>query len=191
MKYFMKLVALLFLVTLVAGCSSKGGVDESEESEASQGAKGGGSKSSKYGKYGSNRYGGSAGGGRYGSGIRPGDVGPTEGILGQRVIYFSYDSDDVLPEYQGVVNSHAEYLSSHPDAKLVLEGHADERGSSEYNVALGERRALSVARTMRLQGAGDSQVRAMSYGEEKPATSGHDEDSWQQNRRVELYYPGN
>ena len=191
MKYLMKFLMLLFLVALVAGCSSKGGVDENEEGETSQDARGGRSKSSKYGKYGANRYGdGSSSGGRYGSAIRPGDVGPTEGVLGQRVIYFSYDSEDVLPEYQAVVNAHAEYLSGHPEANLVLEGHADERGSSEYNVALGERRALSVARTMRMQGVGDNQVRAMSYGEEKPATSGHDENSWQQNRRVEIYYPG-
>lgn len=179
-------------IALLMGCSSTGGVDESEEGDAAGNTKSGRSgKSSKYGKYGSDRYGSSGGGGRYGSSIRPGDVGPTEGVLGQRIIYFSYDSEDVLPEYQGVVNAHADYLSTHPDANLVLEGHADERGSSEYNVALGERRALSVARTMKLQGAGDRQVRAMSYGEEKPATSGHDENSWQQNRRVEIFYPGN
>jgi peptidoglycan-associated lipoprotein len=110
--------------------------------------------------------------------------------LGERVIYFEYDSDDVLPDYQRVVNAHAEYLSAHPESTVILEGHADERGSSEYNVALGERRALSVSRTMRVQGVSESQLRTLSYGEEKPSTMGHDEGSWQQNRRVELFYPG-
>jgi peptidoglycan-associated lipoprotein len=176
----------MFLVLAIVGCSSKGGVDENADADGA-GANGK-NRAGKYGKYGA----GGGSGGRYGSGSgsRRADAGPTGGVLSERVIYFGYDSDDVLPEYQNVVNAHAEWLASHPGSNLVLEGHADERGSSEYNVALGERRALSVSRTMRTQGVSDSQIRVLSYGEEKPSTSGHDEGSWQQNRRVELFYPG-
>jgi peptidoglycan-associated lipoprotein len=187
MQNWMKYLTIGILVLAVWGCSSKGGVDENADANAAANSAGR-NRAGKYGKYGS---GGAGGGGRYGSGSSSGraDAGPTGGVLSERVIYFAYNSDDVLPEYQNVVNAHAEWLASHPDSNLVLEGHADERGSSEYNVALGERRALSVSRTMRLQGVTDSQVRVLSYGEEKPATSGHDEGSWQQNRRVELFYP--
>jgi peptidoglycan-associated lipoprotein len=110
--------------------------------------------------------------------------------LSKRVIYFAYDSDDVLPEYEPVLTAHAEYLASHAGLTVVIEGHADERGSSEYNIALSERRAQSVARSMRLQGAGDNQLQIVSYGEEKPAVSGHEESSWQHNRRVEIIYSG-
>jgi peptidoglycan-associated lipoprotein len=110
--------------------------------------------------------------------------------LAKRVIYFLYDSYEVLPEYQPVVDAHANYLASHPEQNAVLEGHADERGSPEYNVALAEQRAKAVQRLMQLQGVGAGQMRLLSYGEEKPATSGHDENAWQQNRRVEISYPG-
>jgi peptidoglycan-associated lipoprotein len=188
MQKWTRFLTIGLVVLAVVGCSSKGGVDEN--ADANGGANGSSrNRAGKYGKYGS---GGSGGGsGRYGSGSGStrADAGPTGGVLSERVIYFAYDSDDVLPEYQNVVTAHAEWLAAHPDSNLVLEGHADERGSSEYNVALGERRALSVQRTMRLQGVSDAQVRVLSYGEEKPSTSGHDESSWQQNRRVELFYP--
>ena len=118
------------------------------------------------------------------------DLDNPTGLLAQRVIYFAYDSDDVLPEYQPIVRAHAEYLSAHASQRAVLEGHADERGSSEYNVALGERRARSVERNMRLQGAGDGQLDVVSYGEEKPSQTGHEESVWEKNRRVEIVYSG-
>ena len=110
--------------------------------------------------------------------------------MSKRIIYFPYDSDEVLPEYQPIVTAHAEYLAAHGGQSAVLEGHADERGSSEYNVALSERRAKSVAKNLRLQGVGDGQLRVLSYGEEKPAAEGHEETAWGQNRRVEIVYPG-
>ena len=87
-----------------------------------------------------------------------------------------------------VVNNHAQYLSDYPDIKVRLEGHADERGSREYNIALGERRAESVRRLLLLQGVGANQVSMISYGEELPAALAHDEESWALNRRVELVY---
>lgn len=190
MRKWTRVIGGMLLVLAVAGCSSKGGVDEGADANANDAGANGRNRAGKYGKYGS---GAGGAGGRYGSGSGSGsgraDAGPTGGVLSERVIYFAYDSDDVLPEYQNVVTAHAEWLASHTENNIVLEGHADERGSSEYNVALGERRALSISRTMRTQGVSDSQIRVMSYGEEKPSTSGHDESTWQQNRRVELFYP--
>ena len=109
-------------------------------------------------------------------------------ILSTRVIYFAYDSSEIRPEDQAVVQAHANYLLQNPGQRILLEGHADERGSREYNIALGERRALAVARMMQLLGVADSQIRSVSYGEERPADSGHDETAWSLNRRVELVY---
>ena len=108
--------------------------------------------------------------------------------LNQKIIYFDFDQSSILPEYMEVVNNHAQYLSDYPDIKVRLEGHADERGSREYNIALGERRAESVRRLLLLQGVGANQVSMISYGEELPAALAHDEESWALNRRVELVY---
>ncbi|MGH8476311.1 MAG: peptidoglycan-associated lipoprotein Pal [Methylococcales bacterium] len=108
----------------------------------------------------------------------------------KRVIYFVYDSAEIRPEYIPIVEKHARYVVSHPEIQVTLEGHADERGSREYNIALGEQRANSVFRKMGVQGVGSSQVSLVSFGEEKPASFGHDESAWQLNRRVEIRYPG-
>ncbi len=108
--------------------------------------------------------------------------------LAVRTIYFDYDSSDILPEYQKAVEAHAAYLASHPEKTMALEGHADERGSREYNLALGERRAQSVKRQMVLLGAGTAQIRTTSYGEERPVVDAHDDAAWSQNRRVEIVY---
>ena len=110
--------------------------------------------------------------------------------LAQRVIYFEFDSSEVRPADRDVLSNHARYLSANPQATIVLEGHGDERGSREYNIGLGERRAQSVRQILELQGAGSQQLSTVSYGEEKPAVEGHDESAWSQNRRVELIYPG-
>lgn len=108
--------------------------------------------------------------------------------LSQRVIYFDYDSSEVPGQYRPVIEAHAAYLSSTPNALVTVEGHTDERGSREYNLALGERRAVAVRRQMVLLGASAGQVRTVSYGEERPAVEGGDEGSWAQNRRAELVY---
>ncbi len=108
--------------------------------------------------------------------------------LGTRTIYFEYDSSDLPASAQPVIEAHASYLSDHAGASVTLEGHADERGSREYNIGLGEKRALAVRRLMTLLGATGPQVRTISYGEERPAETGHDESSWQRNRRVEIVY---
>jgi peptidoglycan-associated lipoprotein len=108
--------------------------------------------------------------------------------LSQRIIYFDYDSSEIRAEYRGTVEAHAAFLAANPSMSVSLEGHADERGSREYNLALGERRAQSVKRQMVLLGAQAQQIRTTSYGEERPVVDGHDEGSWSQNRRVEILY---
>ena len=108
--------------------------------------------------------------------------------LGTRTIYFEFDSSDVPASAQPIIGAHATYLSEHAGASITLEGHADERGSREYNIGLGEKRALAVRRLMTLLGATSPQIRTISYGEERPADAGHEESAWQLNRRVEIVY---
>ena len=111
-----------------------------------------------------------------------------QSLLAVRIIYFEYDSSDIKFEDRATVEAHAAYLVANPNTNMTLEGHADERGSREYNLALGERRAQTVTRQMTLLGASPSQIRTVSYGEERPAIDNHDEYSWSQNRRVEIIY---
>ena len=108
--------------------------------------------------------------------------------LAARTIYFEFDSSEVPESERITIEAHARYLSERPGASISLEGHADERGSREYNVALGERRAEAVRQLMALLGAGDPQIRTISYGEERPVAAEHDESAWRLNRRVEVIY---
>lgn len=108
--------------------------------------------------------------------------------LSVRVIYFDYDSSNIRQDFQSVVEAHATYLGAHPETTVTLEGHADERGSREYNLALGERRALALRRQLVLLGATAGQIRTVSYGEERPVAEGHDEQSYGLNRRAEIVY---
>ena len=110
--------------------------------------------------------------------------------LSNRVIYFDYDSASVRAEDQPILDAHAEYLGKNPNLSVRLEGHTDERGSREYNLALGERRALSIRQLLMLQGASADQFRVTSFGEERPAVDGSNESAWAQNRRVEIVYTG-
>jgi peptidoglycan-associated lipoprotein len=116
---------------------------------------------------------------------------PLAGVEGSEltlVIYFDFDSSEVHPDDRVVVEAHAQHLAGDANMEVVLEGHADERGSREYNVALGEQRANGVRDMLRLLGVGDHQVRTVSYGEERPSAIGHEEESWSRNRRVEFAY---
>jgi len=110
--------------------------------------------------------------------------------LSQRVFYFDFDSAEVRAEDRPIITAHAEYLADNPEASVVVEGHTDERGSREYNLALGERRAQAVEKLLLLQGATRDQLQVISFGEERPVALGHDESAWQLNRRVELLYSG-
>ena len=103
-----------------------------------------------------------------------------------RVIYFDFDSYAVKDEFRPIVEAHARMLKGNSGAKEVAEGHTDERGGSEYNLALGQKRAEAVVQQMKVLGVGDSQLEAVSYGKERPAVDGHDESAWAKNRRVEL-----
>lgn len=130
-----------------------------------------------------------------GSGLYPNaGIGPEfsdpNSPLSKSTIYFMLDSSQVMDDFVPVIAAHAQYLLAHPDQHLVMEGHGDERGSREYNIALGEQRAKSVASMMKIQGVAGYQLNVVSYGEEKPASFGHDEASWELNRRVELVYQG-
>jgi len=111
-------------------------------------------------------------------------------ILSKRIIYFEYDKDTVKAEFQAVVQAHAKYLADNRGRKIRLEGHADERGAREYNMALGQRRADAVRKATNLLGVGNERMESVSFGEDKPRAMGSDEAAWSQNRRVEIVYDG-
>jgi peptidoglycan-associated lipoprotein len=108
--------------------------------------------------------------------------------LADRTIYFDFDSSEIKPEYNALIGLHARNLVANPSIRVRLEGNTDERGSREYNIGLGERRAQEVKRALMLQGVGESQITTVSYGEEHPAVTGHTEAAWARNRRVDIVY---
>jgi peptidoglycan-associated lipoprotein len=133
------------------------------------------------GRYGANKFGRNAGN-------LPPEFSDPNNPLSKRTIYFMLDSSQVQQDFLPVIAAHSRYLIANPSQHVVLEGNGDERGSREYNIALGEQRAKSVAALMKAQGVSESQINVVSYGEEKPVAMGHDESSWELNRRVELAY---
>ena len=114
--------------------------------------------------------------------------GPSGELLSQRIVFFDFDRADIRADSQSIVTAHAAFLAKSPNVKVRLEGHADERGSREYNIGLGERRAQAVRRALMLQGVTEAQITTVSYGEERPAVQGSDESAYAKNRRVELVY---
>ncbi|MGS0891255.1 peptidoglycan-associated lipoprotein Pal [Burkholderia stagnalis] len=110
------------------------------------------------------------------------------GPLAKRSIYFDFDGYSVKPEYQSLLQAHADYLRSHPARRVLIQGNTDERGTSEYNLALGERRSQAVMNSLETLGVPASQLEAVSLGKEKPVAQGHDEEAWAQNRRADLVY---
>jgi peptidoglycan-associated lipoprotein len=147
---------------------------------------------------------------RRGAAVTPGAGGATDGATGRavqpvqadsggssqpgppgsvgRVIYFDYDSYVVKPEFQALIETHARFLRANGNRNIVIEGHTDERGGREYNLALGQRRSEAVRRSLGLLGVPDSRIEAVSFGKEKPANAGSDENAWSQNRRAEIAY---
>ena len=105
-----------------------------------------------------------------------------------RLVYFDYDSFVIKPEFQALIEIHSNYIKSDKSRKVVIEGHTDERGGREYNLALGQKRAEAVRRALGLLGVVDSQVEAVSFGKEKPLVQGNDEAVWSKNRRAEISY---
>lgn len=122
----------------------------------------------------------------------PGAYGPgdldTDACLRQRVVYFDLDQDALRPEFQAAMACHAKYLRDRPSSRMTLEGNADERGSREYNVALGERRGNAVSSALQANGGSGGQITVVSYGEERPTCTSSGEDCWAKNRRVEIVY---
>jgi peptidoglycan-associated lipoprotein len=127
------------------------------------------------------------------SSVAPVDANATNGtaqgpVNVARLVYFDYDSFEIKAESQAIIEAHARFLRSNPQRKVSLEGHTDERGGREYNLALGQKRAEAVRRSLALLGVADAQMEAVSFGKEKPASAGSDEAAWAQNRRVEIAY---
>jgi peptidoglycan-associated lipoprotein len=175
MKLQLNTLIALALVALLAGCSTatkKGGGAEVEDQ--SMGGAGGVMTS---GAAGTTSYAGAS-------------LTDPNSPLSRRVIYFEYDSDAIQPDDQELITAHASYLTAHPGQMVTLEGHADERGSPEYNIGLGDRRGQAVKRAFELQGVPAQQITVVSYGEEKPAAEGHSEAAYRLNRRVEIVYVG-
>jgi len=190
MKFNKSLIAIAITASLLTAC---GDDDKDALTDGTQNSASGINDASTNGLNNGSGMNGSEmnGGGAYGSGGAA-NLGPEfsdpNNPLSKQTIYFMLDSSQVQEDFVPVIAAHARYLSSHGNQRIVLEGHGDERGSREYNIALGEQRAKSVANMLKVQGVSDSQVDVVSYGEEKPAAFGHDEGSWELNRRVEVVY---
>jgi peptidoglycan-associated lipoprotein len=172
MKYFRNL-CLVVTVVVLAGCTShKGNKDVSSTGSAVPAAEATVAPDANATS--------SAGSG---AGMSTGAEAPAA-----RVIYFDFDSSEIKPEYNGLLTAQARYLARNASTRVRLEGNTDERGSREYNIGLGERRAQAVRRALQLQGVAESQLTTVSFGEEKPAVAGTDEAAWAKNRRVEFGY---
>lgn len=172
----------LVVLALVAGCSSGvklNDVPVEDKSATSTAGAGAGS--------------GAGAGGSTQSGVTPVDIGASGANAAgpanaARIIYFDFDSYSIKPEFQSLIEAHSRFLKANPNRKVVIEGHTDERGGREYNLALGQRRSEAVRRSMGLLGVTDNQVEAVSFGKEKPAAQGSDEAAMAQNRRAEVSY---
>lgn len=117
------------------------------------------------------------------------NAGTAQGPVGvARIVYFDYDSYTVKPEFQSIIDGHARFLKGATQRRISIEGHTDERGGREYNLALGQKRAEAVRRALTLLGVSDNQIEAVSFGKEKPAVQGSGEEAWAQNRRAEIRY---
>jgi len=121
--------------------------------------------------------------------VVPPYLDPSNALAKDRSFYFDFDDFSVKPEYSRQLELHGKFLAGSPKVYIRVEGNADERGSSEYNLALGQKRAAAVVTALKVYGATDAQMEAVSWGREKPKALGHDEASWAQNRRVDLVYP--
>jgi peptidoglycan-associated lipoprotein len=192
MKLTKTFVAIAIVSTLaLTGCSG----DEEKDASLTDGSLNGGMNDASVSGLGDGsginggRFG--ANGGKYGArganGLPP-EFSDPNNPLSKRTIYFMLDSSQVQQDFVSVIAAHARYLLANPSQHIVLEGNGDERGSREYNIALGEQRSKTVAGMLKAQGVSESQLGIVSYGEEKPVAMGHDESSWELNRRVEIAY---
>jgi peptidoglycan-associated lipoprotein len=118
----------------------------------------------------------------------PEHLDPHSALNREHSVYFKFDDSVVGDDARAVVERHGQYLAKHPSVKTAVQGNTDERGSAEYNLALGQRRAEAVKAALKVYGASDSQIEATSFGSEKPVAKGHDEQAWRQNRRADILY---
>ena len=181
-----KAFELLLSVCLVAGCSSTGGTAEDGEYGSDVGAVDQEGGSTVYG--GDDQRGISSSAMTEEERMAAREQAEQAALREITVFYFDFDTAEINPEARDVLVAHARYLANNPGRNVRLEGHADERGSKEYNLALGERRANAVKRFLIVNGASRGQIETVSYGEEKPAVMGSSESAWAQNRRVELVF---
>nr|WP_298415193.1 peptidoglycan-associated lipoprotein Pal [uncultured Halomonas sp.] len=180
---YVKSLIVVVALAFVAGCSSTGGTQDGSMDGSADGA---GRQGATTGQVGGTGMGQGQGMQGQGQGMQQGQGQGR--IPQQRTIYFDYDKETIRPEFESTLNANAQYLRSNPNARVVLQGHGDERGTREYNLGLGERRAKAVERYLAVQGVSDSQIEIVSYGEERPAVDGHSEDAYAQNRRVVFDY---
>ena len=174
MRHNLALISVLLGASLLTGCSTTGDDGPSGSSVSSGG-------SSAYGSSSTSGVGSA-------TNFASLPLDSVDGETGSKTIYFDFDSYQIKAQFQPIVAAHGAYLASHPTAKVKLQGHADERGSREYNIGLGERRANAVASLFSAAGAADSQVDTVSYGEEVPVAECHAESCWSQNRRAVIEY---
>jgi peptidoglycan-associated lipoprotein len=179
-------VLIGLIAAALAGCSSTPTTEAPVDDRSGAGATAPGSTGA--------QTGGATGSGVTGSGIGSGAAGnplrDPNNILSKRSVYFDFDSFVVKDEYRPLVEAHARYLQQNRNARMTVQGNTDERGSREYNIALGQKRADSVKRMMTLLGASDNQIETVSFGKEKPRNPGHDEAAWAENRRDDILYSG-
>lgn len=179
------LVLIAWAALSLAGCAGQGG-PWGKKYEPGTGASGGQNAGQAQGTAGGERHGAELGGTFKGS-----PLDNPNSPLSKRTFYFDFDSSLVHAADRAIIVAHGRYLADHPNLHVKVEGNTDERGSREYNMALGQRRAEAVAQILLLQGAAKSQIQVISYGEERPVALGHDEAAWRLNRRVDLVYSGN
>jgi peptidoglycan-associated lipoprotein len=183
-----KLILGLFAAAVLAGCASDPKQEAAPVEERAPGATtapAGGATTAGVSSAGIS--GSAAGSAAAGATMPPKGVG---GPLAQRVVQFDYDSYVVKDEYRPTVEAHAKFLQANRNAKVTLQGHTDERGTREYNIALGQRRSDAVKKMMLLLGAGEMQIETVSFGKEKPKNPASHEAAWAENRRVEIVYVG-
>jgi peptidoglycan-associated lipoprotein len=181
MKRMITIACLLAGAMLLAGCPKKATTVQPPTAGSQVGG------SSNTSPNGGASTSGSDLGGDNGANAR-GEVGDAAGPLARKVIYFDFDKSEIKPEYADIVKASAQTLTERPGLKIKLEGNTDQRGTREYNIGLGERRAQAVRRALMLQGVAEKQVTTVSFGAERPAADGDDESAWSRNRRVELVY---
>ena len=185
-----KFILGAFLIALVAGCSTnpQQSAPVEDRSPATTAPSGGTGAGATTGGAGGSGVSGSATGSANGAAGNP--LRDPNNILSRRSVYFDYDSDAVKDEFRGLIEAHARYLQSNRNARITIQGNTDERGSREYNIALGQRRADNVRQLMKVLGATDTQIETVSFGKEKPRNPGHDEAAWAENRRADIVYAG-